>query len=214
MLIPACATPPVQPAKKIIVKPRITLYDSIIFEIVSAPGQGPSPSALTFFIGKLKEYDICDKVRIRYRSHISGVYSIWNSNRLRHFEKRNRRFIDRTPGDRHLIFFICYVPGEYHKKDSGKISKTIAGVQYNPTSFAIIRKQTKESFEGVVLLHEFGHAIKIARASNRKDAPINPDRPNHCNNSKCTMFWRASRHRTKLDDECLRELRQLIEDAN
>jgi len=153
-------------------------------------------------------------VIIKYRSRITSVYSIWNAARLRHFETRNRKFIDRNPGDRRLVFFICYVPGEYHKKDGDKISKTIVGVQYNPTSFAILRKQTKESYEGVVLLHEFGHAIKIARASNRKDSPINPDRPNHCNNSKCTMFWRANRHRTKLDNECLRELRELIEDAN
>lgn len=214
MLAPACATQSTKSTSKIIVKPRITLYDSIIFDIVSAPGQGPSPSALTFFIGKLKEYDICDRVIIKYRSRITGVYSIWNSARLRHFETRNRKFIDRNPKDRRLIFFICYVPGEYHRKDGDKIAKNIAGVQYNTTSFAILRGKTKESYEGVVLLHEFGHAIRIARASDRDDPPVNPDRPNHCNNETCTMFWRASSDRTKLDDECLRELRKLIEDAN
>ena len=211
MLAPACAAPGTIPtSKKIIVKPRITLYDSIVFEIVSAPGRGPSPSALTFFVGKLKEYDICDRVIVRYRSHITSVYPVWNSNRLRHFEARNRRILDRTPGNRRLVFFICYVPGEYRRGTS----TNIVGVQYGPTSFAIFCDKSKESYEGVVLLHEFGHAIQIARAKNRKDPPIKPDRPNHCNNTKCAMFWRASDKRTKLDDECLRELRQLIEDAN
>ena len=54
LLVPACAVHAPSPASsKIIVKPRITLYDSIVFDIVSAPGQGPSPAALTFFISKL-----------------------------------------------------------------------------------------------------------------------------------------------------------------
>jgi hypothetical protein len=212
-LIPGCATP-LQPmisiSKSSEVESRVTLYDSIILDIVSPPEKGPSATALAFFINSLKQYDICDRVLVNYRTDITGILPIWDANLIRHFESVNRKLKDVDSNDRRLTLFICYLPGSYH---SGKVNN-IAGIQYNPTSFAIFRDKVRESFEGVVLLHEFGHIIRISRTANRKEPPINPDRPNHCNNKKCTMFWRARVDRTHLDAKCLKDLKKLIIAAN
>lgn len=212
-LFPACSPRNLQPfqASEILIKSeQPTLYDSIVLDIVSAPGKGPSAEALAFFINSLKLYDICNKVTVNYRTDVIYVLPIWNSGLIRQFEAKNRKFKDTNPKDRRLVLFICYLPGEYL---NGEVNR-IAGIQYGPTSFAIFRDRTKDSYEGVVLLHEFGHIIRLARSSNRKEPPVNPDRPNHCNDENCTMYWRADNHRTTLDDKCLDDLKKLVKKAN
>lgn len=187
-----------------------TFYDEITLEVVCVEGFGPDAKALAFFVNKLNQYDIARVVNIQFSSDVTNVFPIWNTSLIRSFEKINRKLHDPNPKDRHLILFICYLPGIYIQGDK----TTIAGLQYADTSFAIFRERTDASYEGVVLLHELGHIMKIAQAENRKEDPVNPERPNHCNNRKCTMFWRAGEHRTELDAECLAELRALIAERN
>jgi hypothetical protein len=207
-LILGCATP-LQPVSGE-GEGRVTLYDNIILDIVSPPGKGPSGTSLAFFINKLKQYDICDQVQVNCRTDVTGLLPVWDANLIRHFESVNRKLKDVDPKDRKLTLFICYLPGTY----LGVNMRNIAGIKYAPTSFAIFCDRIKESFEGVVLLHEFGHIIGIARTANRKEPPINPDRPNHCNDKKCTMFWQARVDRTHLDAKCLKDLKKLLIDAN
>jgi hypothetical protein len=125
---------------------------------------------------------------------------------VRQFEQNHRQVHDENPNDKILVVFVSYLPGIYV---NGSV-RSIAGIQYGDTSFAIFRTITDNSWEGVVLLHELGHMLTIAKAGNRAAEPINPKRPNHCNDSSCVMFWRAGVKRTEFDSECLRELRQLI----
>ncbi len=207
-ILPGCSNQtPIKTEPKETVQAQRTLFDEITLEIVAVTGMGPDAGALAFFINKLSQYDIARVVHIYYRSDLKNIYPIWNSALIDSFERLNRRHHDLKPKDRHLVLFVCYLPGIYVEGDK----TSIAGLQYGNTSFAVFRENTDASYEGVVLLHEFGHIIRIARAAGREADPINPDRPNHCNNTKCTMFWRAGEHRTELDEECLSELKQLIE---
>lgn len=210
-LIPGCV--PQQdptPLQKENVIDSATLYDEVVLEIVSPAEKGPSAEALAFFINRLKLYNICNKVTVSYSTDIVGSLPVWNTGLIHQFEARNRKLKDTDPEDKKLVLFVCYLEGIYIQGDVA----SIAGLQYGPTSFAIFRDITKASYEGVVLLHEFGHIIQIARSSNRKESPVNPDRPNHCNDKSCVMYWRSSKDRINLDSKCLKDLERLINDTS
>jgi hypothetical protein len=178
------------------------LYDTVIFDIASVNTGTPSSEALEFFRSKIVQYGIGNRVIFRQRQDIPGP-NVWTPGQLRQFEENNRLIRDKNAEDRILVVFIAYLPGIY----LGGSSTTIAGIQYGDTSFAIFRDITDDDWEGVVLLHELGHMIRVAWS--RDEPPSNPDRPHHCNDEDCTMFWRAGTHRTNFCIRCLGELRKL-----
>ncbi len=182
------------------------LYDTIIMDIACVNSDVPSAPALDFLADTIKQYKIAKRIITLQREGLSGSRNIWALHDVQEFEAVNRKHFERNPTDRILVIFISYLDGFYM---NGTVSN-IAGVQYAPTSFAVFRRLTDDEWEGVVLVHEFCHMLEIAKAGNRRVAPINPDRPNHCNDENCTMYWRAGTHRTKLCQICMFEVRKLI----
>jgi hypothetical protein len=186
------------------IPPAQTLYDSITFDIVSEDGIQPDKEELQFFASKLREYHISHVIHFRYRENINSPNVIWTSASIRQFEKDNRVLHDKDLKDRDFVVFIAYVNGNYVNGET----TNVAGLQYGRSSFALFADFYHN--EGVVLLHEFGHILRLAHSSKRKEPPVNPDRPNHCNNTSCTMFWRAGKTRIRLDSQCRQELNALI----
>lgn len=186
------------------------LYDNITIEIAPITSVLPGNEALEFLRTKLDKYRICDYRRIKFviRPGVNVIQNIpWTSSRLRTFERTRRTLHDKNPNDRHLIMFIAYVSGPYV---DGKFNN-LAGLQYN-ASIAIFKDSPFWRNEGSVLLHEFGHLLEIADSSHRKDeTPVNPDRPNHCNNKRCVMFWRIQSRNMDFDEQCRKELRNLVD---
>jgi len=102
--------------------------------------------------------------------------------------------------------FIAYVSGPYVE---GKLSN-VAGLQYSE-SIAMFKDSKIWKTEGSVLLHEFGHLLEIADAEHRKDeVPANADRPNHCNNKRCVMYWQIQGPDMDFGERCKDELRALV----
>lgn len=182
-----------------------TLYDTIIFDIAIVGSCSPTQGALEFLENKLIENRIANEVIFKKRDNLTTQYVNWNSSQLLQFEIKNRVLKNKNYKNKTLAVFIAYIPGVYLVG-----GEHAAGVQYGNTSFAILRDITDKSWEGVVLLHEFGHMLSIARVGNRSCTPINPERPNHCNNENCAMYWQADTHRTQYCEVCISEIRKLI----
>lgn len=192
--------------------PPRNLYDNITIEIAPVTSATPSNDALEYLRSKLDEYRICSARGIKFviRPEVEVISGIpWNSSKIRSYENTRRTLRDTNTKDRHLIMFMAYVSGSYLE---GKLTN-IAGLQYN-NSIAIFKDSQVWKYEGSVLLHEFGHLLEIADANHRKDEePVNPDRPNHCNNRRCVMFWQVQRKDADFDEQCLEELRALVDSA-
>jgi len=184
-----------------------TIYDSVIIDLVIVRGNNPDPEALKTFIKKLKEYNICKEVLIIRRVEVDYSITTWITSFIRRFEKLHRSFYDKTPKDKQLIIFICYLPGVCVWKDS----TNICGIKYNKTSFAIFRHKVDTEYEAHILVHEFGHILGLANSSKRsKQKPANTKRPNHCNNRDCVMYWSTTTKKQDFDDECKKEIQELI----
>ena len=50
--------------------------------------------------------------------------------------------------------------------------------------------------------------------SSRAEEPVNPDRPNHCNNINCVMFWHIKRFSHVLCNLCKADLLKSIIKSN
>ena len=204
-MIPACVGC-ITPVKKL--PPRqtavvsSTFFDSIQLEIAYIGSNRPSTSVIEHFEKEIVRYKIAKRV-----SHVIHQVSFpqpatWNSGQLASFEHSSRYFRDITPDDKHLKLFVAYVPGRYMEGDY----TNIAGLAYGSSAFAVFSDTISETTEGNVFLHELGHLLKFINLSAREETPINPERPRHCNNESCVMFWRASKGRTTFDEACIEQL--------
>jgi hypothetical protein len=183
-----------------------SLYNTIIFDIAAVNTGTPDPAALQFMKNRIIEEGIAHRVIFKQRENVGNALPIWGYGDVTNFEKVNRVLYDKNPKDKILIIFISYLNGIYLQGDTANI----AGLQYDTTSFAVFRDLTDNEWEGVVLMHELGHLLGIARRENRTSEPVNPDRPNHCNNENCTMYWRAGSQRNRFCETCLKEIQTLI----
>jgi hypothetical protein len=185
------------------------LYNKITMEIVSVEGFSPDPSGLKSFEEGLLHYHFCKNlILIQRTTRLKPEYlAPWTRNDLLTFEVINRTIL-KSENKQELNLFVSFVPGPYIQ---GKVTG-LAGLQYGDSSFVLFKNFTSDC-ESIVLLHEFGHLMLIADDShspNRK--PVNADRPNHCNNPQCIMFWRASDNIKDFDLDCRREIAKLLED--
>ena len=186
------------------------LYDSIYIEIQPTFNGGPEEEILTSLKRQLHNYHIChmSKIRIVVNKPVKTPRLEWTYNDIEKFEIKHRNAKDWNIYDRRLVLFISYIPG--HSIEPNKTD--IIGVKYDPTSIAYFTRAGGKK-ELSVLLHEIGHVIGLAVG---RDDPVNPDRPNHCNNKRCIMYWIVPRIKNdkmpELDDECLKDLYELILD--
>jgi hypothetical protein len=185
-----------------------TYFDSIQLEIAYIGSSRPPISVIEHFENEIVRYKIAKRV-----SHIIHQVSypepeLWNSGHLAMFESKCRYFRDITPKNRHLKLFVAYLPGRFLEGDYDNI----AGLAYGGTSFAVFSNTISETTQGNVFVHELGHLLQFVNLSARKETPINPERPRHCNNESCVMFWRASKDRTTFDDDCIDQLADKIRD--
>lgn len=208
LILPACVAPQKLDSSSHNNQP--TYYDSITIEVVYTERSKPSDAALNFLTENLRKINISRKIVIISRQISHPPVVPWTSALIRQFESQHRLLKEDTPKDRNLILFIAYLPDFYLEGTR----TSIAGLQYEASSFAIFIANLKKKYEGSVLLHEFGHIINLVRLKPRKEEPINPDRPRHCNNNKCVMFWKVSGVDRKFDDACLGDIKKAITARN
>ena len=208
LLLPACVTP-----QKLNLSPQNnepTYFDSITIEVVYTERSKPSNKALNFLTESLREINISHKITIIKRQLSHPPVVPWTSALIRQFEAQHRLLKEDTPADRNLKLFVVYLPDFYLEGDR----TSIAGLQYEDSSFAIFMSKLKRKYEGSVLLHEFGHIIHLVRLRAREEEPINPKKPRHCNDNKCVMFWKVSGVDRKFDGACLGDIKKAIAARN
>lgn len=184
-----------------------TLYQNINFEIVAMKGAEPDPEALNFFAKKLEKYHLYKSCAFWCRSKVAPAY-VWLSGNIEHFEYCYRTSENTELDADNINIFIAYLSGPY-----GDPKTLLGGLQYDD-SIAIFRYYTGNA-EGSMLMHEFGHLIGVASNKNHPNRiPFRPDRPNHCNNKDCIMFYQVSRDDDKnagdFDEECLKDLKLIF----
>lgn len=187
-----------------------TYYDSIIIDLVYTEISQPDSNSLTLFRSKLEQYNITKNIIITTRKvklPIELLVIPWNMGYLTTFERQNRILYDTNPLDRRLVLFIAYIPGIFTYTDTDNI----CGLKYDRTSFAIFTYLAGEEHTSV-LLHELLHIIGLVDPEVRNEPPTNPNRPGHCNNCYCNMFWKVGSEQHYLCRKCLRELQDLIRD--
>lgn len=169
------------------------IYDCIKIQVSYTSNSIPNFDAIEQFKKDLIEYNFCSKVELESNLFNSQIL-IWDvgSLTLQHINQ------DRT--DRVFNLQIIYVPGHYLPPLSD-----IAGLAYSQNCFAIFSDHVPDELESAVLLHEFGHILNFIRQSER-GIPVNPNRPNHCNNEDCVMFWLITKPNKKFDLQCLNDI--------
>lgn len=204
ILLVGCCTPTIKKQRPQTVATR---YKSITIELVyPLNSNGVTNLALKHLTKNLETSSICNNVRIIKREILFPIVIPWTSATIRTFEKNNRLLVDKNPQDDNLYLFIACLPNHYHQGDV----INIAGLQYEPSSFAIFIDSIEAKYQGSVLLHEFGHILGLTDLSTRKEDPVNPKRPQHCNNKNCTMYWRVQGPDSVFDSACLGDIRKQI----
>ena len=193
-----------------IVTPRIasvnTAFDSIVIEIQPTTRFYPRSNDVDGLVHHLANLSICKKeniiVIVKDRLNISR--SEWSREQVVQFEKDNR--IIANSSKRRISIFISYLPGTY--SEDGLL--TILGLQYGyKNSIAMFKTRTWEDKAGV-LLHEILHVIGLVSRDNRHAPPVRTDRPNHCNNEKCIMYFGLGYYEIWLCPNCISEIRRFI----
>ena len=131
---------------------RPWLYDSITFEFVAVKGAEPSKEALAEFKSKIIQHRICRPKYIVFvvRPPVESVpdIPIWTAMLIQQFEQHTRTLWDIDPWDRHLVIFVPYFKGLYY---DGQM-RTLGGIQYSPSTFALWPRNSPKQCEGSVLL--------------------------------------------------------------
>jgi hypothetical protein len=202
----SCVSKKSQP--ELVPKPEpLKLYDGITIEVQPTTTSLYDEDAMSEFIEDLEEFNICSKsdIRIVVRPTVIAFHRQWTSATVRLFERRFRRLWDTNKADKHLILHISLLPGQYVLPPKNNV----IGIKYG-------RNQSIALFQGAfgrnLLFHELGHVIGLVDRCNREGDPVNPDRPNHCNTRRCSMFWTIHpRKAPRLDPLCERDIQELIE---
>lgn len=183
------------------------VYDSVTFEICAIGSASlPDPDSLKFLASKLNEHKICQLSAISFLSHNTSdplSFPVWSTPALNTVEIRNRKIRDPNPKDKNIFIFVMYVSGDYVSPTLTNLS----GLQWG-TTIAIFEDRMSDIYEGSTLLHEFGHSMGLTRE--RTESPANPDRPRHCNDSSCVMYWIITRRDADFDSECIKEIRAML----
>lgn len=182
------------------------LYEKITLDIVCVSGNAPNANSLEFFENKLRQYHLTKQLIVNLRSvPVKSTNNVWNMASLQMFEAEHKS-IQKSDNPSELVVFVSFLPGSYIQ---GK-TKDLSGIQYFGNSFAVFKQRVYES-EGIIMVHEFSHILSIGSNKNSPDRePINPERPNHCNNQHCIMYWTVNSEVTDFDGNCRREIANLL----
>lgn len=162
-------------------------YDTIIIEIQGTSSNYPHQFQLNKLSELFDTYKICKKDFVSFviNEKINTHQTEWFKWQTAQFEADHRTLHDNEPNDRDLILWMGFFPGRFLELNYDNV----IGLNYGPTSTLIIGSETKHTIRIVTMFHEVLHAIGLVNRSVRAEKPINPERPNHCNNTKCTMYW-------------------------
>lgn len=186
---------------------KSTYYDSVNIEIAYYKSNKPSNAVLNYFKSEIKKTGIAKEVNIILYPVTTPPTLPWNQGLLHLFEDTNRIFVDDKPGDFDLFLFVAYLPGPFVEGSYNNL----AGLAYGETSFAIFSDGISDKEEGYTLLHELAHLMEFVDVKARGEKEhANPERPRHCNNRACIMFWQISREQKGLDKDCMKQLRAKI----
>jgi hypothetical protein len=201
ILFSSCISPRNQPLYSL---DNTTILDHMEIEIVPVEGSTVNSAVITSLINNLNDYRICsrDNIIVYLRSPVHSNKRSWSHADVVAFEDQHRIIWDRNNQDRHLKLFISCLPGTYTEKGLTDISGLVYGYRNTISLF-------QGCFERSVLLHEIGHIIGLVDNSTRGNPPVNIVRPNHCNNSKCVMFWVVSRDAI-FDEKCINDIANMI----
>jgi len=198
----SCTTAPLNPDTT----PQGFLFKNIYIELFAVAGAEPTSDALDYFQEALDRNHFVESRNIQIiKKSVADPYPslAWTRDKITLIENKLRKYPDKTPTNPYLRLFILYMPGRYVSHPS----PNLAGLQYSNSAFLIIRDGCGKDIEGSCLLHEFAHAIGVA--SGRAN-PVKPDRPHHCNNEACVMFWQITGPHKDFDEDCLQDIRALI----
>lgn len=187
-----------------------TLYDNIIIEVQAVKGMKPTRPTFNILAELFDEYKICKKenVLVIHKYPVDYPESKWPGSLVRKYETLFRAVLDTNPVDRDFAIFVSYLPGKYGEPKL----QTVAGLQYNWSSIAVFGNYGGRSGANL-LLHEFGHLIGMVDRRNRETPPVNPKRPNHCNDKNCVMYWRWNK-KNAFCDICAADILEIIKLKN
>lgn len=211
LMLPGCASLS-QNNLHVIPKPnKDFVLDMLVVEIQPVNDLTINPKALERVKSRLDEYKICREKDITFitKPSISAPKAAWWSSELRMLHQNHRTLHDTNISDRSLVLFLVNVPGIY--LESGK--QSVAGLAYDDDNFIVYFGSHSVDVQSSVIIHEIGHIIGLVDRSRREGDPVNPDRPPHCNNEKCVMYWISNRN-GRFDELCQRDIQTLIDNPD
>lgn len=185
------------------------LYDQITFEIITTKdARQPDVEGLEYLVNRLQQYNICKTENVIFApskvAETTLICNVWNRPAIEFLVKYNRKIHDLDQNSRTIVICLIYVDGRYI---GSRDSHNTAGLNFGNV-ITIFPEHLTTHLEGAVLLHEFGHFLQLCVS--RKEEPSNPQRPRHCNNSRCVMYWSVSRSDADFDDNCSDEIYTML----
>ena len=171
----------------VIIKSPGYLYDSIIVEVQPSTLNEPHAEQLYALKVALEKYRIAERQQIHFiiRPPVETSKTVWFRAELDPYELKYRLLKDDNLEDRNLILWMGFFAGSFLDE---QYLRTI-GMQYSDSSTAIMGYTNNSTRRVAVMFHEILHAIDMVDLKHRKEKPVNPERPTHCNDEKCVMFW-------------------------
>ena len=186
-----CISTPKIVKPKSILTPQF-LYDEILIEIHADQSVKIDTIEINNLTKLLYKYKIAHSTSYIIKKYDLNLQQI-NSHQAKFYEKKQRLYPKTSiiRGKKRLNLYMLATIAEYNSKEY----KTIVGLKYGPTSILIL----KNRLDSTVMLHEIGHVLGIASG---RGINSNPDRPGHCDNRKCIMFWRPYDN-SLFDKDCI-----------
>lgn len=177
-----CASIKVEPVKY--VKPF--LYESILIEAQPTYRHYPTIEQVNGFKELLDLYRICEYQDINFslRDRVKSPHMQWTKDLASQFEQKNRILYDNNLKDDCYIMYMSFLPGVFIEPGREKIG----GLHYGRQASMVLSRVGSKDLV-LFMFHEFIHSIGLVDPERRQESPVNPERPKHCNNEECTMFW-------------------------
>ncbi len=172
-------------------------YKNLEIEVDWVMGYPPSHSAMSFLVGKIREY--CEKDRVyvnwNYSSEIQPHRASYTLQDLVSLENEYRGLYKH--GDTAVLYYL-YLNGKFEDTGGEPVTVTeTAGLEYGHSSIFIFKQQIinsagysvpAEYVERSVVLHEFGHAICLVGIG-YKSAQEDPEHPHHSIYKNGVMYY-------------------------